>query len=272
MPDDPHQEDPPGQDPPGQDPPGQDPPDGITPDLTPDPVEDGGRPRRPRSRLLVGVLTALLGLGAVTQLRAEARDDAYAGYRQEDLVDVLTGLTQTGERAEAEIARLRDRRAELLDASRSRAAALEEARQRARDLQVLAGTTPVTGPGVRITVTDPYGAVSVGSVLDLVEELRTSLAEAVEIDDAVRVVASSAVGDTADGLVVDGKRLSPPYVVEAIGEPATLEGGLTYSGGPIDNLEDEGAEVSVEVLDRVDVRSVVARPGSAGAGVDREGG
>lgn len=253
-------------------------PDDRPDDRPDDPVEPppdeppvGGRGAVGRARLVVAVLLAVFGFGLVTQVNATAEGDRYAGFREQDLVDVLTGLTGTAERADTEIDRLESAREELRDDNRGRSTALDEARSRAESLAVLAGTVPVTGPGIRITVTEVDGSITVGSLLDTIQELRTSLAEAVEINDTVRLVASSAVGDAEGGLEVDGERLTSPFVIEAIGEPATLEGGLTFTGGPVDTLEDEGATVEVELLDRVDVTSVRSGRGAAGTGVDRDG-
>ncbi len=224
-----------------------------------------------RAQVVVAVLLAVVGFALVTQVRETAEGDEYAGFREQDLVDTLTRLTGTAERADAEIDRLEDTRAELLDDNRGRETALAEARSRAESLAVLAGTVPVTGPGIRVTIAGTGSGVAVGSLLDTVQELRTSLAEAIEMNDRVRLVASSAIGDAAGGVEVDGELLTPPYVIEAIGEPATLEGGLTFTDGPVDTLEDEGARVTVELLDRVDIASVRSGRGAAGTGVDRDG-
>ncbi len=225
----------------------------------------------PSSRVVVGVLLAVLGFALVTQVGSSAESDEYAGFREQDLVDTLTRLDGAAERAETEIDRLENTRGELLDDGPARQAALSEARSRAESLAVLAGTVPVTGPGIRFTVTPRGGGIEVGSVLDTVQELRTSLAEAIEMNDRVRLVASSAIGDAGGGLEVDGEVLGPPYVIEAIGEPTTLEAGLTFAGGPIETLEEEGARVEVELLDRVEIASVRQGPGTAGTGVDRDG-
>ena len=252
-------------------------PDDPAPDPEAEPAAEpdsghGGPGRRPpAARAAVAVLLAVLGFALVTQVNATAEGDQYAGFREQDLVDVLTGLTGTAERADSEIDRLEAAREELLDDNRGRSTALEEARSRAEALAVLAGTVPVTGPGVRITISEPDGAVAVGTLLDLVQELRTSLAEAIEINDRVRLVASSAIGTAPGGIEVDGELLLPPYTIEAIGEPATLESGLTFTGGPVETLESEGARVEVELLDRVDVTSVRSGTGAAGSGVDRDG-
>jgi uncharacterized protein YlxW (UPF0749 family) len=71
------------------------------------------------------------------------------------------------------------------------------------------------------------------------------------------------------GIYVDGKLLEPPYVIDVIGDPATLNGGMVFPEGPIEQLENDGAKVEVEELQSLDIESVAeprglefAEPGS----------
>jgi uncharacterized protein YlxW (UPF0749 family) len=211
--------------------------------------------RRPgRGQVVVAVLLAAVGFGAVTQVSATESDDAYAGYRQQDLIDALSGLAGASERARSEIQRLEEQRRDLLDRGERRQAALDQARQEADDLTVLAGLVPVSGPGLRITI---EGTVSINSMLDLVQELRSAGAEAIEIDSQVRLVVSSAFEATEEGLVVDGELLEPPYVIDVIGEPSALRGALSFPGGPEDSIEEDGATTVVEQPETVEVEAVV---------------
>lgn len=207
-----------------------------------------------RGQVVVAVLLAAVGFGAVTQVNATEEDDSYTGYRQQDLIDVLSGLAGASERARSEIARLEESRSDLLDRSESRRSALEQAQEESDTLAILAGLVPVRGPGVRIEID---GTVSIDSMLDLVQELRSAGAEALEVNDRVRLVAQSSFEATEAGLVVDGELLGPPYVLEAIGEPSGLRGALSFPGGPEDSLEDDGATIVVEQLESVEVDSVV---------------
>ena len=214
--------------------------------------------RPSRAQAVVGVLLAVLGFAAVVQVRTTADPENYTGYREQDLIDVLTGLTGAAERAEAEIARLEERRDDLLDDTRSRQAALEQAREEAVTLGVLAGTLPVQGPGLRLTLTPVGGEVLVDTLLDLVQGLRTADAEAMEFNDQVRVVASTAFSRSVDGgLLVGGQPLTAPFTIEVIGSPETLQNALTFGGGPEDSFREDGVELEVEVLEQVVVESVV---------------
>jgi uncharacterized protein YlxW (UPF0749 family) len=217
--------------------------------------------RRPSRRQgVVGLLLAVVGFAAVTQVTSYGVDETYAGYRQQALIDVLNGLAGTTRRAEAEIARLEETREDLRSDTSAEQAALEEARREAEVMEILAGVVPVTGPGIRITITEETGQVDIDSLLDTVQEMRTAFAEAMQFNGQVRVVAQTSFEEGTGGIYVDGTFLEPPYVLDVIGDPHTLHGGLTFPEGPIDQLEFDGATVEVEELQSLDIESV-AEPG-----------
>ena len=242
------------------------------------PAEEAGRRRLvsalrtpSRAQVVVGVLLAALGFAAVTQMRSYEVNDSYEGYREQALIDVLNGLVGSTQRAEAELQRLEETRSRLQSDTSAAQAAVEQARTEIDNLEVLAGTVPVTGPGIRITITEETGEVDIGSMLDTVQEMRAAFAEAMQVNGQVRVVASTSFEDGIGGIYVDGRLLEPPYVIDVIGDPATLRGGMTFPDGPSDQLRADGASVDVEELQSLDIESVVeparpqfAQPGSTG--------
>lgn len=226
-----------------------------------DPDEARGRLRDSmlhptRSQVIVGVLLAAVGFAAVTQVRSNEVDNTYASYREQDLVDVLSTLTDASQQAQSELARLEAARRDLNNDNDRRQAALTQAEQAADSLEIMAGQVAVSGPGLRITVTETTGSVQVDSLLDTVQELRTAGAEAMEINDEVRVVAQTSFTDGVGGIVVDETLVSSPFVIEVIGDPRTLQGAMSFVQGPTDQLEDDGATVEVDALDEVDIDSV----------------
>ena len=215
--------------------------------------------RRPWSRgqAIVGVLLAVLGFAAVVQVRANDADDNFTGARQGDLIALINTLSQATDRARVELADLRRTRDSLLDDTEATRTALSVARQRAEVLGILAGTVPAIGPGVRITVDADPGDIGTDQILNGLQELRDSGAEAVEINDTVRLVASSYIEDSPNqGLLVDGVPIDPPFVIDAIGEPATLTTALTFPGGFIVEIEQVGGLVEVEESERIEIASV----------------
>jgi uncharacterized protein YlxW (UPF0749 family) len=109
-----------------------------------------------------------------------------------------------------------------------------------RALELAAGTSPVTGPGIVLTLDDaptdpalaPGTAPSGGTPLDgrvldrdlqdVVNGLWAAGAEAVSVN-GVRLSSRAAIRSAGEAILVDFRPLSPPYVIEAIGRPASLE-------------------------------------------------
>ena len=114
----------------------------------------------------------------------------------------------------------------------------------------------MTGPGIRLTVTEGPRPVDVDSVLDTIEELRSAGAEAMQVNGEVRLVAQSAVQSAPGGLRIDGKLVTSPYVFDVIGDPHTLSGALNLVDGPIAQFKDAGATVDLEERDSLDITAV----------------
>ena len=229
------------------------------------PVEQGGSGRqrlfaalrRPsRRQLVVAVLLGMVGYAGVVQVQAAEVDDSYSTLREQDLIDVLNGLAGARQRAESQLADLERTRDQLQSATSRRRAALDQAQQQADTLSVLAGLVPVTGPGIRVTITETTGSVEIDSLLDSVQELRTVGAEAIAFNGEVRVVAQSAFEDGEGGILVDGTLLEPPYVIDVIGDPEVLAGAISFADGPRLKLEQDGAEVEVDQLPSLDITAV----------------
>lgn len=211
-----------------------------------------------RAQAVVAVLLAVLGFSAIVQVDNTSKDDAYSGLREQDLIEVFNSLTGTAERARREVDRLEGTRDRLDSESTSRAAALAETQDRVTTLNIIAGLVAVRGPGIRIRIEETQGRVALTSLLDLVQELRTADAEAMEFNDTYRLAAQSAFDVTTGGIALDGELLEPPYVVDVIGDPHALHSALTFENGPMEQLENDGATVEVTELDSLDIASVRA--------------
>jgi uncharacterized protein YlxW (UPF0749 family) len=115
--------------------------------------------------------------------------------------------------------------------------------RRARALELAAGTAPVRGPSVTVTLSDaprsadrvlPEGTspddvvVHQQDVQAVVNALWAGGAEAMRIMDQ-RVVSTSAVRCVGNTLILQGRVYSPPYTITAIGDPERLSQALDDS-------------------------------------------
>lgn len=214
--------------------------------------------RPSRGQVVVAVLLAVLAFAAIIQVRGTQVEEAdFAGYRDQELIDVLTGLAGTSQRAQSEIRRLEDTRDDLLSDSDRRQAALGQARTEAETLRILAGLVPVSGPGLRITIEEVTSPVTAETLLDMVQELRTGGAEAIQVNGRVRLVAQSAFSSGVGGIVIDGQQLEPPYVFDVIGDPHSLEGALTFPLGPRYQVEQvDGGRLTFEDPGRLEITAL----------------
>lgn len=195
-----------------------------------------------RLRTLVGgplfvlAVTGLVGFLLVSQLRGTQRFSQRLSAESEgDLARILASLTTEADALQEEISTLKLQLLDLETSSRDDAAAAKSTEDQLQALEVLAGTVPVTGPGVSLRVEDPSSSVGYDTLIDIVQELRDAGAEAISVN-GLRVGVSSAFSQRDRRVSLDGEVLTPPFQVAAIGQPATLESGLKIPGGALDAL------------------------------------
>lgn len=235
-----------------------------TPDQTPPDAAPVGRQRlwralrsRPgRAQVVVAVLLIVLGFAAVVQVQTIREDEDFAGYRRGELVQLLDSLNAAHERVSSDLAELNETHEGLESSSQRTKAAQEAARREAERLAILSGTVPVTGPGVRITITDSDNSVGASTLLNAIEELRDAGAEAIQINGVVRVIAQSYFVDSDRGIRVDGRELTRPFVLAVIGDPDTLREAVRFRGGLIDEVELVGATAKVEKVPSLDITAL----------------
>lgn len=217
---------------------------------------------RPRGgQVVVGIILFVTGLGLVMGLKAGQQEADFATMSREELIGVLDTLNADERSLSSEIEQLQLTKAQLESGVDSARVADEEAARRLATMRILAGTAPATGPGIRITIRDPQGNVGPELALDAIEELRDAGAEVLEINDEIRVVASTWFGEdpTTGNLTVDGVVVNKPLVIEVIGDPKTLEAGARFRGGLVSEVQSQavGGSVDIEVVDTLEITATV---------------
>jgi uncharacterized protein YlxW (UPF0749 family) len=224
------------------------------------------RLREAKPLRVVGLLLlALLGFALAASVHSQRTVSQLAAARPDDLVRILDDLDNRSARLRTQIADL-ERTRDQLAGSGSDAAALADAKKRAEDLAILAGTIGAQGPGLEVTIADPQHAVAADVFVDIIEELRDAGAETIELA-GVRLGATSWVADAGSGLSVDGHPVTAPYLIRAIGDPETMEKALEIPGGIVDTVEDRaGAAISIQRVPTVTIRTLRALPSPGYAG------
>lgn len=136
--------------------------------------------------------------------------------------------------------------------------------------RIEAGLMAVSGPGVEVTLNDSNVVVQPGEnpnlyvlhdedVLNVLNELKAAGAEALAINGQ-RLLATSEIRCVGPTILTNKSyRLTPPFVITAIGNQDNLINSLQMRGGIIDQLKFWGIQVAVR---RVDNLTIPAYTGS----------
>ncbi len=197
----------------------------------------GDGPRPPRRHVALAIVVVVFGvLVGVSALQTE-QDRPVALAERAELVDQIHLREQryddrrgTEGDLETEVTRLQ---AQVADDTRSNTALSS----RLELLGLDAGTLAASGPGVAVTVDDApqSSGGSGGTILDtdlrqLVNGLWIAGAEAIAVDGH-RLSSLTSIRYAGRAITVDYRSLTPPYVVEAVGDPDTLPARLLETPG-----------------------------------------
>lgn len=174
----------------------------------------------------------LLSFAIVCQINFEYNSaQALENQSTESLVAMVRSLNEYRANLDDEL--------NALERSRSNLSATAALEKQLANSRIFAGQTDVHGQGVSVTITADYDVYDM-DIIDIANELKVSGAEALAINNH-RLTAKSHLTSETDQdnqlyLALDGERLLTPIVITAIGDATTLEKGLLFTGGVIDNL------------------------------------
>lgn len=122
--------------------------------------------------------------------------------------------------------------------------------------RIIAGLVDVKGKGVVITLDNDLADVTESNLLNVVNELRASDAQAISINDE-RIVGSSEIREAGRAyIMINGKQMRAPFVIKAIANPDKLERALKLLGGVLDSLIELQIKVDVKKEDDITINKV----------------
>ncbi len=125
-------------------------------------------------------------------------------------------------------------------------------------LRTALGLKAMQGSGVTVRLDDPQVQVRGGppvvvtyqDVVSVINELWAAGAEAIAINGQ-RITATTGFSQVSGTVVVNLQRLSQPFVIAAIGDPATLESALNIRGGMVEGLRALGLRITIKRQERL---------------------
>ena len=208
----------------------------------------------------IAIVGLALGVLLAMQFKLTMEKNRTEPVQRTQLVaNQVTGLKNDRELLQGEVNLLRAKLDEISAGPGD--AELKEQLDKAR---ILAGVTELSGPGAEVTLNDSKVTLKPGEnpnlyvlhdedVLLVLNEIRAAGAEALSLNGE-RILASTEVRCIGPTIVLNkDKRLAPPFVITAIGDPNTLESSIKMKGGVAETLQFWGIQVGVKKTNQVTV-------------------
>ena len=211
---------------------------------------------RKRGELAVVAAFVLLGFLLGVQLksvRLHSAVDATSASRLETLQELYNDLSNERDGLADQLATAQKELEDYRQAAASGEGS-EALRQEVDYLSMVAGLTDVEGPGVMVVLQDSTAENTTGDeadylihdsdLLSVINELRDAGAQALSLNGQ-RILATSEIRCAGSVVLINGQRVTAPFVIYAIGDPTTLHNALTMRGGVVDVLSQWGIQVQV---------------------------
>ena len=205
--------------------------------------------------VLIFVLCLALGFGYMWQSRNV--DTTYSNLSEDELVRLLDETNSQISKLETQKANLNSQLSSIKSAANKQEEIIKIAKENEQINGIFSGRLQAQGQGAVITITQKRTPISSTVLFSVLEELRNAGAEVIELNH-VRIITSSYIVDTANGVECDGQLISSPYVFRAIGSSSALDNAINIAGGVGSKLRvTYGATVKVEESDKVLISATV---------------
>lgn len=221
------------------------------------------RPGQPRpGQIALALAVALLGFLLATQFRArESLVGRLKTEREADLTQLLADLQKQSDDLIEEVVSLRVQLSNTTSSQSQEKTLVENAARQLRDIRLLLGLAPAKGEGIEIVIGDTQKTIGADLLVDTVQELRDAGAEAIEVNN-VRVVAQTSFSGSPGSLRIDRTtKLTPPFIIKAIGARSTLAEAMRIPGGVVDVVQARpGASIGVSEKPKLTILSLHPAP------------
>ena len=208
----------------------------------------------------IGCTALILSMIMFTQFKTIEKTDIVAieTMRETELRTELADWKAKYEEAESKLEDTNNRIEEYKTQMTSEEDATELLNQEVNEAQKNLGYTDVHGEGIILKLEDnDYQNIERFDLISLVNELKLAGAEAISINDE-RVVSNTDIALINNRIIlVNGRRISSPYVVKAIGDKKYLESAITIKGGFLDEMKVSEKNISYTVEDDIQINKFV---------------
>lgn len=187
----------------------------------------------------ITIVLFLLGLLLSIQFQIQTRlASDLSMQKTEHLIAMVKDLKDKRDNLELEINSVKDKIQTIKYSKLDTTNIIGNLESEFKNFQIINGQLDLHGPGLKIVIEKESPIIYV-DIVHILNELWAAGAEAISINGH-RVNFNTTISYVEDSsqtfITVNGKAIMFPIIINSIGEPNTLEKGLTLPGGIIDNL------------------------------------
>lgn len=211
------------------------------------------------AKISIAIVSLVLGIMLAVQFKTMAGNNAQVPARLEDVAQQLNSVTQERDALAEEVVSLRAK----LSNVRKNDEAMADLQDELQKTSIAAGTIAVEGPGIILTVNDVPRNIQTGEdpndsivhdsdLYTLVNDLKASGAEAISVNDQ-RITAMSEIRCASTLILINTRRVGPPFVIKATGNPDMLESGMNINGGWLSIMKQWGYQISMQKSEKIQI-------------------
>ncbi|MBQ3407710.1 MAG: DUF881 domain-containing protein [Clostridia bacterium] len=213
--------------------------------------------------VILSVAFFLLSFAITVQLRITSSEESEVTQEKivTELKDKIFELNDNNEKLNKKI----EITQKDLEEIRTKAAENDTSNTEKSDLikkyTIIQGNTDVKGQGIIVRYYpseirqngENFGNADITKdLVDIVNELKNAGAEAIAVNE-IRITGTSSIEMEKNNIVVDGVRISRPYIVKAIGNPETMNSSLIRPGGTIELIKNDRAKIELVIAKEVKI-------------------
>lgn len=203
--------------------------------------------------MILGLMCLILTIGICVQIRTVSISGITTSSNKE-LNELKTQVLKMKERYDEIFEKIDIYQKELEKARKNATSSdkeLKNIEEKINKYNILLGSTDVKGQGVRITLSDAVTTsllrtiydpkeliIHNTDILEVVNELKTAGSEAIEVNGQ-RILEDTAIACDGNVIVINGEKVSSPFIINAIGFPERLA-ALNSEDGYLKRLEQYG--------------------------------
>ena len=210
--------------------------------------------------LILGIMCFVLTIAIIVQYKTVKNANQIVGTtNNSELKTEVLKWKEKYEETYAELTKAEKTLEEKRELSTNNDETSTELQKELKTLNSLIGTIDVKGKGIIITVADNKNVTSesIGIIdnisnylihdtdlLTLVNELKNAGAEAISINDE-RIINTTSITCDGNVILVNGNKISSPFIIKAIGSQEALLGAIQRPGGFLEWLSEYGLVTGV---------------------------